>query len=415
MGITTLSRFKKSRSTERLYRITIMIFECNISPKQFQDEFFGKNFLFLEKSFRNFRFTWSDVDDLLNSANGSPTKFRIIYNQADDYASLWDGGKNTAPNLAGALNHDRFYRMIRDGATVVLNHIDETSRLVRGYCSFISHLANCPTSCNAYFSRGGSSSLGQHWDTHDVVAVQLLGRKRWRVFRPTFPHPLRKHKTNVLAHTCPVDPVFETTLYPGDVLYVPKGWWHSADPLENEDTVHLAVGVHSPTVLEYFEWILSQLADEDIALRRPFHMESKSAQNAAYTKEAAQQLIVALDNPLLMRSYLNQFKIKTTPSIPFRIKQNTENLNPLEPSWKVSFAGFASHDPPSNQIFVAGKKIELDDESAILMNFIRDRGEVTVSELTKLVSSQKTSILNRLLFNLEARGIIHLTPSMEAI
>ena len=41
-----------------------------------------------------------------------------------------------------------------------------------------------PVQINAYLTPPAEQGLDIHFDFHDVIVVQLAGRKRWRVWRP---------------------------------------------------------------------------------------------------------------------------------------------------------------------------------------------------------------------------------------
>jgi hypothetical protein len=69
-------------------------------------------------------------------------------------------------------------------------------------------------------------------------------------------HPL---KNDIEAPPPPSGPpAWEGILQDGDVLYVPRGWWHEAFPL-NEPSLHLTVSLTPPTAFDYLGWAMSQL------------------------------------------------------------------------------------------------------------------------------------------------------------
>jgi len=102
------------------------------------------------------------------------------------------------------------------------------------------------------------TSTGLHFDRIDNVAVQVLGRKRWRFVRPGVVERCgavsAKYDTwAVLASRSAVDLVREGTpsdffwvdLEPGDVLTIPRGWWHEVTNLE--PTLFVG-GFHGPVL-----------------------------------------------------------------------------------------------------------------------------------------------------------------------
>ena len=113
----------------------------------------------------------------------------------------------------------------------------------------VQRFAGFPTRSNAYVSFGGTGSFGAHWDTHDVVVLQLVGRKRWRVGPPTFPLPLPAHTSRRSGEAAPSFSALDVLLEAGDLLYLPRGWWHEVTPLA-EPSLHLSVGIYVPSVFD---------------------------------------------------------------------------------------------------------------------------------------------------------------------
>ena len=75
---------------------------------------------------------------------------------------------------------------------------------------------------NLYLSMGRELSFHPHWDDHEVIVIQLLGTKHWRVYQPEHIAPVRSlHPDGTSA-----DLAWEGTLEPGAWLHVPRGWGH---------------------------------------------------------------------------------------------------------------------------------------------------------------------------------------------
>jgi hypothetical protein len=96
---------------------------------------------------------------------------------------------------------------------------------------------------------------GIHWDTHDVFAVQMQGRKAWQVFAPVVAQPLGQHRS--FYYDIPkTEPLLSVVLEPGDVLYIPRGFVHQVRSPDDSDSLHLAIGVYTPTWSELVEVML---------------------------------------------------------------------------------------------------------------------------------------------------------------
>jgi ribosomal protein L16 Arg81 hydroxylase len=161
----------------------------------------------------------------------------------------------------------RFYSELKGGATLVVNGFEHCSPTALRLCADVRRFRNAPTAGNAYLSIGGRGTFGRHWDTHDVFALQLIGRKRWQVFPATFPLPLGMHRSESAGADCPAAPVLDVVLETGDLLYVPRGWWHQVLPTEGP-SLHLSIGTYAPTVHDYLSWACARHLPSALAVRR---------------------------------------------------------------------------------------------------------------------------------------------------
>ena len=78
--------------------------------------------------------------------------------------------------------------------------------------------------------------------------VQVAGEKHWQVRPPVLESPLRDQpwtdrRDAVAAGRRRAPPTIDAVLRPGDCLYVPRGWLHSATALGGT-SIHLTMGVH---------------------------------------------------------------------------------------------------------------------------------------------------------------------------
>jgi len=159
-------------------------------------------------------------------------------------------------------------KILSNGATIVINRFDRFSICAFNLCAQISELTGNTSVGNAYVTLEGNGTFGKHWDTHCVFAIQMKGKKRWKIFKPTFDLPLKFQTSLEEKSSFNGEVVFDDIITEGDILYVPRGWWHETIPLEKEASLHMAVGVHAPKIFEFIQWLVREKISSSITFRR---------------------------------------------------------------------------------------------------------------------------------------------------
>ena len=154
----------------------------------------------------------------------------------------------TGAGIADQASDDDVLREFADGATLVLQGLHRVWEPVVDFAQQLSADLGHPTQVNAYVTPPQNTGFSDHYDVHDVFVLQISGEKRWRIRPPVHPRPLRDqpwtdHRVAV-EQAAEADPLLETTLSPGDCLYLPRGYLHSATALGGVST-HLTIGVHT--------------------------------------------------------------------------------------------------------------------------------------------------------------------------
>jgi hypothetical protein len=183
-------------------------------------------------------------------------------------------GGGVGAGITDQLSDDRLLRQFADGATMVLQGLHRTWQPVIAFSQDLAADLGHPVQVNAYVTPAQSTGFSDHYDVHDVFVLQVEGRKQWRIRPPVHPLPLRDqpwtdHRPSV-EQAATRAPLIETVLEPGDCLYLPRGYLHSATAL-GEVSTHLTIGVHPWTRQHLAEEVLHVAlarAAEDPALRR---------------------------------------------------------------------------------------------------------------------------------------------------
>lgn len=159
--------------------------------------------------------------------------------------------------------------MMAMGATVVANDVGALTPELRAVCETLRQQYAASVTANVYCSFRGVQGFGPHYDTHDVFAVQTEGEKVWRLYRNREPDPVDypgegEDVRRYLASAC--GPVMqEVRMRPGDVLYLPRGWYHDALAVDGP-SLHVTLSV-TPLYGRILFRLLEAAAMQDPAFR----------------------------------------------------------------------------------------------------------------------------------------------------
>lgn len=182
-------------------------------------------------------------------------------------ASRYTGGSGFGAEVADQLDPDRVLAEFADGATLVLQGLHRTWPALRDFTRELVAELGHPAQVNAYITPAASRGFDPHYDVHDVLVIQIHGSKHWTIHRPVLDDPLRSQpwvdRTEAVAARAAEEPVIDETFSPGDVLYLPRGWIHSATALGGT-SVHLTIGIPAMTRWDLVEQLVEQLRDDAV-------------------------------------------------------------------------------------------------------------------------------------------------------
>jgi hypothetical protein len=179
-------------------------------------------------------FSLDDVDLLVSSAGLRLPAFRLVKDGETLPASRYTKTTRTGSNEAtGVLDARAVFEEFTDGATIIFQGMHRYWAPLADYCRRLEIALGHPVQANAYITPPGAQGFGAHEDEHDVFVLQSHGTKHWKV-----------HQRHDLPPTRP--PLIDSEVAPGDSLYIPRGFPHSASTQERE-SVHITIGILAVT------------------------------------------------------------------------------------------------------------------------------------------------------------------------
>jgi hypothetical protein len=273
------------------------------APGEFLASAWGRDFRHVRGARGKFSrlMPWSRLNDLLARHRLDAPRLRLTREgkpvPTSSYLRHASGGKNKTPipRLRAADLTDQ----LRDGATLVLDAVEELHAPLTEIAESLELIFRERVQINLYAGWRTSRGFDLHWDDHDVFILQVAGRKRWRVYGETRPAPIANDIEPATKPTA--DALWEDTLEDGDLLYIPRGWWHVAFPLD-EPTLHLTVGVHKRTGLDLLRWLSESLRASEL-FRRDLPRDASSDEQRAHVERLRDELVARFDSDTLIKFF----------------------------------------------------------------------------------------------------------------
>lgn len=349
--------------------------------------------------------SWENVDEIISRCDISSQDFKLNYNgrvlDKNEYIEKYEDIGLTRYRLI----RENFYSFMRKGATVIANKISNEP-IIYKYRREIEHFCGRPTIASLYLAYGKDSSFRAHWDSRDVFVLQIEGKKKWTLYEPNFELPLNHQQSKDMPeYQCPTTPFMEVTLEKGDILYVPRGWWHDPIPLD-EASLHLSVGTYPFYPRDYLNWILNLVPGKDIYARKDLLSFEESLDDLKKFMGSVYSNITNEDLFNVFRSQLEDKVYRTESPLNLNIlaKPNPEKVIPSNAILDLNIINNVSFD--LNNLVINGIKVNLSDDSVKIIKFLIKNPMIQYSEIIKKFNHIDCNKIKDLVFDLCTLDII---------
>jgi hypothetical protein len=280
---------------------------------------------------------WDELNAILEQHRLTPPRLKLY----KDGQPL-DPAQYLTPTMFGVprLDAGGLATCLAQGASLILDDAQEVAPRVRDLIQSFQDVLHTDAFANLYAGWHSQKAFHIHWDPQEAFVIQLAGRKHWRVYQPTRPHPL---KNDIEPPPQPGgNPAWEGVLADGDTLYIPRGWWHEAFPL-NEPSLHLTISLTPPTGMDYLGWAVSQL-------RRHPELRASLPDGVARAEIAKRipQLVSDAIGPASLEDFLREWDANIRPNPHIRLPGAPyEQLAPIQEDSRIRLA--ALHRLPFTQ------------------------------------------------------------------
>ena len=153
------------------------------------------------------------------------------------------------------------------GGSLVVSQFHELHAPLAQFCRGLEKVFLHPVQANIYLTPPGAQGFRVHFDTHDVLVMQVSGAKSWRVW-DDIPFPLPSRATPWANKQSPAGVPHALTLNPGDALYLPRGVMHEAAAQTGDaPSLHITLGFLEASIADMLRELLEILEAENPSLR----------------------------------------------------------------------------------------------------------------------------------------------------
>jgi cupin superfamily protein len=231
------------RSDSEASRLTALL--APVAVDEFLARYWQRQFLFSRGAPDRFAglISWPDINRILEHHWRETFRFRLTCQGRDlDPASYADLDR-VPPYIRARDLTDH----LRRGATLAFNAIDEVheplARLARAFEAIVCG----GIQINMYAAWRSVHGLDLHRDDQEIVILHVDGRKRWLLYGASVDGVDRGGLDR--GSEPPRGAEFDEILRSGDLLYIPRGCYHVAVPV-NEPALHLTISIKNPGAMD---------------------------------------------------------------------------------------------------------------------------------------------------------------------
>ncbi|HEZ5562163.1 cupin domain-containing protein [Neisseria meningitidis] len=371
--------------------------------KEFNENYLYKKPFIFKNALDVSSISWKEINELYQRAD--PTDWQFKFRKGEIIPKeAYVGSFNDVGRIRHRFNKTAVYQYLQDGATMVYNRIDNEP-FVDTIAKQVAQFAQAQTVVSGYLAFGSSSSYRNHWDTRDVFAVQLIGKKHWTISAPNFDMPLYMQQAKDMPHITPSKTVdMEVILEAGDILYIPRGWWHNPMPM-NCETFHLAIGTFPPNGYNYMEWLMKKIPDIQ-SIRQNFIGWEHDQKNL---DDSAQAVTEMMNNPKNYQAFMQDFLGNQRTNTAFNMDLFGNAHNQTLP--EHCFLRLNSNDCstlPQGFLIVNGIKLNVDESSMKFLTILVDKYMISLAEILLFFSVDEEENIKKLVWRLGELDIIEI-------
>lgn len=274
--------------------------------------------------------SWTTLNEILNHHWRETYRFRLACQGRDLAVSSYADLEGFTPRIRVR----DVTEQLRRGATLSFDAIDELHEPLTRLAGAFEAFFRGGTKINIYAGWRSLHGLDLHRDNQEIFILQMDGRKRWFLYGDSVDSV--DHSTLSRTSVPPAGAILDEILHPGDLLYIPRGCYHVAVPM-NEPALHLTLSVKNPRGIDIGLWLVERLRARAVAGHDVPFLGSVE-ERCRYSEDVRRALLEGLESDLV-----EQYLVETG-----------SNLKP-RPSFGLPWSATPEGLPPGNDFLLTLK------------------------------------------------------------
>lgn len=239
-----------------------------VSPSDFFEEYWEKSTLIVHRGDPHYYeglLSLADVDRCLEAASASPhTVLEVVAPPKSD--------RKTKTVVPSSIARHQLYDAYLSGDTIRLIGAEKFWNPIGMLAASFQEVFNSRLGVNLFLTPPHSQGFPLHFDPVAVFIIQVAGAKRWRIWEPTYEHPIETklsglHLQKIMEKdTSKLKLCEEVVLKAGDFFYMPRGFYHEVTTVD-ELSLHLTLTLHPLYWVDFLQRACEIAALEDSKLR----------------------------------------------------------------------------------------------------------------------------------------------------
>ena len=203
-----------------------------VGPEAFFLNYRKREYLFVARNREDFYDSMvgvGDLDEYLQSELLPASSINIVRDGVRCPLDAWSTTTTLPRGSDRYAAPEKIFSLYGSGATVILNAVDHTVPPVTRVCRELARELGHPVQANIYITPPHGQGFANHRDEHDVLVLQIHGRKCWRIFPDA-------------QDGAGTAPAVDLEMRQGDLLYIPRGTAHEAK-CSDVASIHVTVGL----------------------------------------------------------------------------------------------------------------------------------------------------------------------------